>query len=180
MPITALKWVVVVLLFAGTVILLSGFIIQDAFAFIPINGSQCYGYACHGLNPQSLGCNADAKISRYIDLFAAGGAKIGAVQNRTSAKCSAQWERTVNSSGQWMYGEGSIRWGGTNYTPGIFSVVSPAQFKTGSVYTAMYGIDGMFGASLNCGALFADAPVYPPPQPINLNSTYGIKNCRAR
>lgn len=79
-----------------------------------------------------------------------------------------------------MYAEGSIRWGGVDYTPGIQSVSSPGTLEsTDSVYTPMYGSDSGLGPALNCGALSSSGPIYPPPQPINLSSPYGQNNCIA-
>jgi hypothetical protein len=144
----------------------------------PVN---CYGSTCNGLNPNSMGCDYDAQTySNYRFLYDANNDLIGVVENRFSIGCLSQWERTRNTSGISLYGEGSIRWGGIDYTP----FINPVSGHTSSiegwvVYTAMYGVDGGLGPSLNCGSL-STSSVDPPPQPINLNSPYGLNNCAAR
>lgn len=146
------------------------------YSFLP-----CYGDTCNGLNPNTMGCDGDAQTHlNYKLLYDANNDLIGIVENRYSNICLTQWERTRNTSGNPFYAEGSIRWGGENYSPGIHSISGYTSGIDGwSVYTAMYGNDSGFGPSLNCGNL-STTPATPPPQPINLNSPYGLNNCAAR
>jgi hypothetical protein len=141
----------------------------------------CRGGSCNGLNPETMGCGADAQTYTSIPLEDPNNNEIGIIQNRDSQNCLAQWEKTLNLSGSDMYAEGSIRWGGVDYTPNIQSVSSPGSIEnTDSVYTPIYGSDSGLGSALNCGNLSPSGPIYPPSQPINLNSPYGLNNCIAR
>lgn len=136
------------------------------------------GSNCHGKNPNTMGCGADAQYGAPIKILYRSGSKIGEVHNRYSVACIAQWERTLNLSLN-QYAEGSIRWGGTNYTPGILSVSSPGIIGYGvTVYTSMYAVNGGIGPSLNCGGLSLTGPIYAPPQPAS--GTYKTNNCQAR
>ena len=141
--------------------------------------TSCHGDTCDGLNPLGMGCGADAILYTSKPLYI-GLINVGFVENRYSPACLAQWERTRNTSSFPLYAEGSIRWGGVDYTPGIWPVSGLTSDSLGwSVYTQMYAVDAGIGPSLNCGKLSQTA-VTPPPQPINLNSPYGLNNCVAR
>jgi hypothetical protein len=139
----------------------------------------CYGGDCDGLNPETMGCGSNASTyPNYRNIYDLSNNLIGRVENRYSQYCLAQWERTRNLSGTELYAEGSIRWGGSDYAPNIYPEDGTAIDQK-SVYTSMYGNDAGFGPSLNCGNI-SSSPVYPPAQPINLNSQYGLNNCFAR
>jgi len=138
--------------------------------------SLCYGGNCNGLNPESMGCGVNAQTSlNFRDVYDVNNNLIGKIQNRYSTICLAQWELTRNMSNSPLWVEGSIRWGGNDYTPGIQP--EDGKAKEGEIiYTPMYGDDAGFGPALNCGNL-ASSPVYPPDQPIILTSQYGLYNC---
>ncbi len=131
----------------------------------------CHGSSCNGLNPNTMGCDSDAQTYPVFRSLYVNDTKIGEVQNRYSNACLAQWERTRNLSGNSMYAEGSIRWGGIDYSSDMNPINGYVPGDE-SVYTAMYATDDGFGPSLNCGDM-ATSVVYPPPQPINLLSPYG-------
>ncbi len=144
----------------------------------PTSAAQCYGDSCNGLNPQTMGCNVDAPPpSGGRIIYDDSDNPIGVVENRYSPSCLAQWERTRNTTGAQSWAEGSIRWGGIDYSLGIWSAEGVATLEE-SLYTPMYAVSAGFGPALNCGNL-STSPVYPPPQPINLNSDYGLNNCFA-
>ena len=138
----------------------------------------CYGGTCHGKNPNTMGCGGDAAYGATIKSLFRSGVKIGEVHNRYSNHCLAQWERTLNLSSN-QYAEGSIRWGGSNYSTGWQRVSSPGIIGYGvTVYTPMYGVNGGIGPSLNCGSLSLTGPISPPPQPVS--AAYKSSNCQAR
>lgn len=142
-----------------------------------VHAASCQGSTCYGYDPNTMGCGTDANTHNYRNIT------YGRMDIRYSDACFAEWERTVNTSGSYKYGEGSIRWGYIDYSSGWFTVSSPSSFASGSsVYTAMYAIDyyyPIYPASLSCGSLATSGPIYSPSQPINLNSQYGLNNCRA-
>ncbi len=82
----------------------------------PTSAAQCYGDGCNGLNPQTMGCNSDATTSDFRYIVDSNNNTIGKVENRYSPACLAQWERTVNLTATQLWAEGSIRWGGVDYT----------------------------------------------------------------
>lgn len=140
----------------------------------------CHGSSCNGLNPETMGCGADAQTHPSVKfLYDTNNVMIGVVENRYSLnKCLAQWERTRNLSGGPMYAEGSIRWGGIDYGTNMQSI-NGYLFNGENVYTPMYGSDSGLGPALNCGSLSTSGPIASPPQPINLSSPYGQNNCIA-
>ncbi len=71
----------------------------------------CHGSSCNGLNPETMGCGADAGTHDSQPLRDTNNNIIGLVEIRESGRCLAQWEKTSNLSGGNMYAEGSIRWG---------------------------------------------------------------------
>lgn len=154
-------------------------IVTTAFSLSnAVNAASCQGSSCYGYDPNTMGCGSDAATHSYKIIT------YGRVDLRYSDTCFAEWERTYNSSGSNKYGEGSIRWGDIDYSSGWFTVYSPGSFSSGlSVYTLMYAISysyyPIYPASLNCGSLSTSGPIYPPAQPINLQSPYGQNNCRA-
>lgn len=117
-----------------------------------VQAASCQGETCHGYDPNTMGCGSDAATHNYKTIT------YGRVDIRYSDACYAEWERTYNSSGSYKYGEGSIRWGGSDYSSGWFTVSSPGSFASGSsVYTAMYAVNYTFypiwPPSLSCGGL---------------------------
>lgn len=148
------------------------------FPFNIVKAANCQGTTCYGYDPNTMGCGSDAGTHNYRNITS------GRMDIRYSNACFSEWERTYNSAGAYRYGEGSIRWGNTDYSAGWFTVSSPSSFASGSsIYTAMYSISysyyPTYPASLSCGSLSTTGPIYPPSQPVNLNSTYGLNNCRA-
>lgn len=131
-------------------------------ALAPITGQAvlaagCNGSDCFGLNPNSMGCGADAATSASYTF--SGGNK---VENRYSVVCNAEWERTTNLSGYSRYAAGSIRWGCANYCQHL-SVRSPGTISNYQyVYTSMLGPDGGVPA-LSCGKLATTGPISPLP-----------------
>jgi hypothetical protein len=93
-----------------------------------------------------MGCGSDATTAGSYTY--SGGNK---VENRQSATCDAEWERTTNLSGGDRYAGGSIRYGAGfgNHQ----SDRSPAKIAHGSqIYTKMVGPDSSTLA-LACGKL---------------------------
>lgn len=134
----------------------------------------CYGSTCHGKNPNTMECGGSYGP---IKSLYRNGVKIGEVHNRYSTHCLAQWERTLNLSNN-QYAEGSIRWGGSNYSLGWQKVSSPGVIGYGAtVYTPMYATNAGIGPALNCGGLAISGPISPPPQPAS--GTYKTNNCVA-
>ncbi len=130
--------------------------LRSAFA-----SHTCYGSSCNGLNPNSLGCGADAQTGPSKTV---GGAR---VQNRYSVHCNSTWERTINISSQSQYAAGSIRFGCSNYCL-HYSVSSPGPIApTQQVYTAMSGPDSLQD-ELSCGRVALSGPI---PVPV-IGSTY--------
>lgn len=142
----------------------------------------CNGDTCHGLNPNTMGCSATTYTSKK--LYNSNNIQIGLVENRQSPSnsCYAQWERTTNKTGTSAYAEGSIRWGGTNYSPGIQPVTSGGKILNNeTVYTPMHGNSAGVGPSLNCGQVATTAKVSPPAQPLTIpHGSYYLNNCVAR
>jgi hypothetical protein len=156
------------------------FMLIGAF-FLPNSNAKaalCKGANCYGYDPNTMGCGADASSHDYINI------SDGRVDLRYSDACFAEWERTYNGSGGARYAEGSIRWGYDNYSSDWFPINSSWFIADGeTVYTHMYAVSydyyPTYPPSLNCGSLSTSGPIYPPAQPINLNSTYGQNNCKA-
>jgi hypothetical protein len=151
---------------------------KDTWHFTIATYPICRGDSCNGLNPETMGCGDGAQTYPIVKvLYDTNNAMIGVVENRySSIKCLAQWECTRNLSGGPMYAEGSIRWGGTDYGTGM-QPINGYTFNGENVYTSMYGSDSGLGPSLNCGGLSPTDPIYPPQQPINRDSYYGLNNC---
>ncbi len=164
--------------FLTKILIIIGIIAIAFFSSNVVNAASCQGSSCYGYDPNTMGCGSDAATHRYKTIT------YGRMDLRYSDICFAEWERTYNSSGSNKYGEGSIRWGDIDYSSGWFTVSSPGSFSSGSsVYTAMYAISysyyPTYPASLSCGSLSTGGPIFPPAQPINLQSPYGQNNCRA-
>lgn len=114
--------------------------------------ASCYGSTCTGLNPQTMGCGADARLgpAHIEDDFRA--------ENRYSVACNAEWERTINTSGGSRYAAGSIRYGCANFCYS-WSVTSPAKIANGSqVYTPMIGPDNIIDTK-SCGLVSILGPI---------------------
>jgi hypothetical protein len=131
-----------------------------AAAWLPISGPRvlaagCHGSGCHGLNPETLGCGADARTGPSL---VSSGAK---VENRYSLVCDAEWERTTNQSGGSRHAAGSIRWGCQNYCL-HWSVRTTVPIANGQrVYTAMLGPDATVPA-ISCGKVSTSGPISVP------------------
>lgn len=118
--------------------------------------ASCYGSSCTGYNPNTMGCGADAATGPYY--ITSGGAR---VENRYSATCNAEWERTINQSGGSRYVAGSIRYGCANYCYSQ-NVSSPAAIANGEqVYTPMVGPDSTID-TLSCGKVSTTGPISTP------------------
>lgn len=68
----------------------------------------CTGHACDGLNPETMGCGADAVTGTSKNLGN------GRAEHRISDACDAKWERTRLVSGSSHYAAGSLRFGCAN------------------------------------------------------------------
>ena len=159
-------------------LLLSFIILSSLLSPTAVSASHlCYGNTCHGKNPNTMGCGGS--YGPIKSLYRSG-VKIGEVHNRYSTHCLAQWERTLNLSNN-QYAEGSIRWGGSNYTSGWQTVSSPGIIGYGAtVYTPMYATSAGIGPALNCGSLSLTGPIYPPyPPPSAVSAAYKTSNCAA-
>ena len=113
----------------------------------------CTGLGCDGLNPETMGCGADAQSGTYVNL--SGG--VGRAQHRYSTACNAKWERTTNLSGANKFAAGSLRYGCSNYCYDK-SGSSPAKIATnGQVYTPMKGDTSI--PSRACGRVEDSGPI---------------------
>jgi hypothetical protein len=111
----------------------------------------CNGHECDGLNPETMGCGADALTGTSKNL------SIGKAEHRISAACDAKWERTRLTSGSSKYAAGSLRYGCANYCYDR-SVRSPAKIAVGQqVYTPMEGDESI--PSRACGKLLDKGPI---------------------
>jgi hypothetical protein len=125
--------------------------------------ASCYGSTCKGLNPQTMGCGADAKTGPAIAING------GRAENRYSQTCNAEWERTINQSGVNKYAAGSIRYGCANFCLS-YNVSSPGKIAYGqNVYTPMVGPDTTIDTR-SCGKTSDTGPIAVP-LPINNNCT---------
>jgi hypothetical protein len=129
------------------------------FSWSPALAVGCYGSTCTGLNPNSMGCDADATTAGGYTY--SGGNR---VENRQSNACDAEWERTRNWSGGYRYAAGSIRYG-----PDFAyhqSVSSPGMIADRQqVYTPMKGPDSST-LTLACGKLSTSGVI---PVPVTSN-----------
>lgn len=139
------------------ILFLSGTMIPVTWS--PVSAAGCYGSTCTGLNPNTMGCDADATTAGSYTY--SGGNK---VENRQSVACDAEWERTTNLSGGYRYAAGSIRYG-----PDFAyhqSISSPGMIAHGQkVYTPMKGPDSST-LTLACGKLSTSGVI---PLPVTSN-----------
>lgn len=111
----------------------------------------CTGHGCDGLNPETMGCGADAQPGTWKNLGN------GKAEHRYSSACDAKWERTINQSGINQYVAGSLRYGCSNYCYDR-SVRSPAKIANGErVYTPMQGDTSI--PSRACGRVVDSGPI---------------------
>lgn len=96
-----------------------------------VQAASCTGSSCHGYNPNSMGCDADATTIQSDDYYGA------LVERRHSQTCNAAWERTKNISGSSMYTAGSIRYGCANYCYHFSVSTSSPIAHNQKVYTSM-------------------------------------------
>lgn len=121
----------------------------------------CSGHACDGLNPETMGCGADATTGTSKNL------SIGKAEHRISIACDAKWERTRLTSGSSKYAAGSLRYGCQNYCYDR-SVRSPAKIAVGQqVYTPMQGDESI--PTRACGKLLDTGPI---PIPVPVSDAY--------
>lgn len=69
----------------------------------------CSGSGCNGLNPNTMGCGADAVTSGSVKILSDGGANQSFVETRKSSACDAKWARATNKSGGARYAAASLR-----------------------------------------------------------------------
>jgi len=143
-----------------------GFVIGVCIPSFQAAAVGCTGSNCTGLNPETMGCGADALTGPTKTISG------GKAENRYSVACNAEWERTRNQSGIYKYAAGSIRYGCANYCYAQ-RVRSPAKIASGyNVYTAMKGPDSTT-YTRSCGRLSDYGPISIP-VPVNESYCSGV------
>lgn len=138
-----------------------GFYSRSAYA------ASCYGSSCENLNPNTMGCGADAVTSGARKYIGDGGSNLSYVETRKSAACNAKWARTTNNSGGYRYAAATIRYGCANYCY-TKNVRSPGTIaNTLTVYTPMVAYTGT--PTRSCGVVSTSGPIY---VPISLSDTW--------
>lgn len=128
--------------------------------------AACYGSTCMGLNPNTMGCDADVRMGPQKQISG------GVAQDRYSLACDAEWERTINQSGISKYAAGSSRYGCANYCYAQ-SVSSPAKIANQAyVYTPMVGPDSTI-YTRSCGRVSDSGPI-PVPIPVLESECSGV------
>lgn len=126
----------------------------------------CSGSGCDGLNPNTLGCGADAVTSGSVKILSDGGTNQSFVETRKSSACNAKWARTTNKSGGSRYAAGSLRYGCTDYCNNR-SVSSPGTISNNAtVFTPMQGL--IATPTRSCGIVSLTGPIA---IPISISST---------
>jgi hypothetical protein len=64
-----------------------------------VYAASCVHLSCEDLNPNTMGCGADAVTSGSVKILADGGNNQSFVETRKSSACDAKWARTTNKSG---------------------------------------------------------------------------------
>jgi hypothetical protein len=132
-----------------------------------VNAVGCKGPQCTGLNPQTMGCGADAQRSGSIKYLSDGGTNLSFVETRKSVACDAKWARTSNYSGGYRYAAATIRYGCANYCYSQ-STRSPGTIANSqTVYTPMVGY--IATPTRSCGKVLTTGPIS---IPLSLSDTY--------
>lgn len=133
----------------------------------PAYAALCVNEECEGLNPNTMGCGADARRSGSLKYLSDGGTNLSFVETRKSASCDAKWARTTNKSGGYRYAAASLRYGCANYCYNR-SVSSPGSIANNAVvYTSMHAY--VATPTRSCGQVTFSGPI---PIPISISSTW--------
>lgn len=142
------------------------FFIWLGFHSTPTFAASCYNVTCEGLNPNTMGCGADAQTSGSRKYVSDGGTNQSFVETRKSNACDAKWTRTTNKSGGYRYAAGSLRYGCANYCYDQ-SISSPGTISNNStVYTMMHAY--VATPTRSCGVVSTSGPIN---IPISISST---------
>jgi hypothetical protein len=127
------------------------------FHSAPAYAASCYNVTCEGLDPNTMGCGADAVTSGSAKILSDGGNNQSFVETRKSAACDAKWARTTNKSGGYRYAAASLRYGCTDYCYNQ-SVRSPGTIANlATVYTSMHAY--VATPTRSCGAVSVSGPI---------------------
>lgn len=122
-----------------------------------VYAASCVHLSCEDLNPNTMGCGADAVTSGSVKILADGGNNQSFVETRKSSACDAKWARTTNKSGGNRYAAASLRYGCQNYCSNK-SVRSPAAIANNTtVYTVMHAF--VATPTRSCGAVSVSGPI---------------------
>lgn len=123
----------------------------------PAYAASCYNVTCEGLNPNTMGCGADATTAGSRKYLSDGGANQSFVETRKSNACDAKWTRTTNKSGGYRFAAGSLRYGCSNYcyNKSVSSLSTIANLAV--VYTMMTAY--VATPTRSCGVVSTSGPI---------------------